>query len=272
MAKPYTDFTTHLLLSLYQKFMNVADFLKKTIRNRLLKSNLRLLKISPYSILDFESFLYRHLEVHKTLSFIQIGANDGMMNDPIYQFNSRNKNVVSGYVLEPMPDTFSKLVENYKNNPSIIPFNLAIHSTNSEMILYRVNPERANELTAFARGIASFDPEHWRKSGIVPSEDFIEQLKVKCVSFSQFIVLNGITKIDLVILDTEGYDYEILMDLDFKILKPRIIHFEHGLRDEVMSAEKFMKVCQYLNANGYQVIADSYDATAYVLDPNDLIF
>lgn len=252
--------------------MNIADLVKKIIRGRLLKSNLRLLKISPYSILDFESFLYRHLAVHKTLSFIQIGANDGKMNDPIYQFNYKNKNVVSGYVLEPMPETFSKLVENYKNNTAIKPFNLAIHSTKSEMSLYRVKPERADELTAFARGIASFDPEHWRKSGMVPGEDFMEQLKVKCVSFSQFIKLNSIAKIDLLILDTEGYDYEILMDLNFKNLKPRIIHFEHGVRDQVMSAEKFMQVCHHLNANGYQIIADSYDATAYVLDPNDLIF
>ncbi len=40
----------------------------------------RACRIGPYSVFDFESFLYRHLAVHKSLTFLQIGANDGMMS------------------------------------------------------------------------------------------------------------------------------------------------------------------------------------------------
>ena len=39
-----------------------------------------------------------------------------------------------------------------------------------------------------------------------------------------------------------------------------------------MSYEDFTKVCGYLNSNGYQIIAESYDATAYLLEPSDLVF
>ena len=73
-------------------------------------------------------------------------------------------------------------------------------------------------------------------------------------------------------VDTEGYDYEILLSIDFVIVKPKIIHFEHGVRNELMSFEQFMIISDHLNAHGYQIIAQSYDATAYLLDPNDLIF
>ena len=246
--------------------------IKKLIRYLLSKNGLRVYKIGPYSIFDFECFLYRHLAVHKKMSFIQIGANDGKMNDPIYQFNVSNKDVVSGFVLEPLPDIFEKLVENYKCCPGVKPFNLAIHSTQSEMVLHRVKPERAKEVPAFARGIASFDANHWEKSTLVPSADFIEQIKVKCVSFSDFIKSNAIDKLDLLLIDTEGYDFEILMSIDFTNIKPRIIHFEHGIRNQVMSAEKFIQICNHLNSYGYQIIAESYDATAYLIDPNDLVF
>lgn len=246
--------------------------MKKYIQSLLHKYGLRISKIGPYTIFDFESFLYRHLAVHNTLTFLQIGANDGVMNDPIYNFNLANKDVVSGYVLEPLPDIFEKLVENYKCCPGVKPFNLAIHSTQSEMVLHRVKPERAKEVPAFARGIASFDANHWEKSTLVPSADFIEQIKVKCVSFSDFIKSNAIDKLDLLLIDTEGYDFEILMSIDFTNIKPRIIHFEHGVRNQVMSAEKFMQVCNHLNFYGYQIIAESYDATAYLIDPNDLVF
>lgn len=246
--------------------------MKKYIKDIFLKYGLKISRVGPYSVFDFESFLYRHLAVHKKLTFLQIGANDGIMNDPIYHFNLANKDVVSGFVLEPLPDIFEKLVENYKSCPNIKPFNLAIHSTQAEMILHRVKPDRAAEVPAFARGIASFDENHWKKSMLVPSEDFMEQVKVRCVSFADFIKSNAIDKLDLLLIDTEGYDYEILMSLDFTNIKPRMIHFEHGVRDNVMSFDQFMQVCNYLNSYGYQIVAESYDVTAYLLDPNDLVF
>ena len=232
----------------------------------------RVFRIGPYSIFDFESFLYRHLEVHKTLVFLQIGANDGVMNDPIYQFNMDNKSVVSGFVLEPLPDIYEKLAENYQSCPSIKPFNLAIHETEAEMVLHRVKPSLADEVPEFAIGVASFDETHWEKTTLVPNADYMEQVKVKCVSFPDFIKSNAIDKLDLLLLDTEGYDYQILMSIDFTHIKPRMIRFEHGVRHQVMSPDNFMSVCSYLNSFGYQIIAESYDATAYLLDPSDLVF
>lgn len=246
--------------------------IKKYIQHWLHKYGLKISRIGPYSIFDFESFLYRHLAVHKTLTFLQIGANDGIMNDPVYHFNVGNRNAVSGFVLEPLPDIFEKLVENYKCCPGIKPFNLAIHATQSEMILHRVKPELAAEVPVFARGIASFDANHWKKTTLVPSVDLMEQVKVSCVSFADFIRSNAIDNLDLLLLDTEGYDYEILMSIDFAQIKPRIIRFEHGVRDNVMSFGQFKQVCNYLNSFGYQIIAESYDVTAYLLDPNDLVF
>jgi FkbM family methyltransferase len=246
--------------------------IKSCVHKVLRRVGYRVIRIGPYSIFDFESFLYRHLAVHKTLNFLQIGANDGVMNDPIYQFNMDNKLVVTGFVLEPLPDIYEKLVKNYQICPSIKPFNLAIHATESEMVLHRVRPERAAEIPAFARGIASFDEAHWKKTMLVPHAKYMEQVKVKCVSFTDFIKSNAIDKLDLLLLDTEGYDYQILMSIDFTRIKPRMIRFEHGLRNQVMTLDNFMAVCCHLNSFGYQIIAESYDATAYLLDPADLMF
>ena len=49
-------------------------------------------------------------------------------NDPIYQFNIKNKSLVNGFVLEPLPDIYEKLVKNYKSCQNIMPCNLAIHT------------------------------------------------------------------------------------------------------------------------------------------------
>ena len=246
--------------------------LKLFIQDFLLKFKLRIYRIGPYSIFDFESFLYRHLAVHKTLTILQIGANDGVMNDPIYDFNIKNKDVVSGFVLEPLPDIYDKLVSNYKSCPNIKPINVAIHATESEMILHRVKPECAAKIHEFAEGIASFDLEHWKKTGLVPNPDIMEEVKVNCISFEDFIKSNSIDKLDLLQIDTEGYDYEILMSIDFSKIKPKMIRFEHGVRNNLMTEEQFTQICNHLNSHGYQIIAESYDATAYQLNSTDLIF
>lgn len=244
---------------------------KNYVRKFLKKFGYKVVYIGPYSIFDFESFLYRHISMHKTLTFIQIGANDGVMNDPIYDFNVKNKSVVSGFVLEPLPDIYKKLVKNYERCQNIKAVNIAIHATESEMVLYRVKEDRINDVPLFARGIASFDEGHWKKNSLIPDSSFLEKVEVKCMSFSNFIKSNAVDRLDLLLLDTEGYDFEILMSIDFTKIRPRIIRFEHGIRNLLMSYENFNEVCKHLNSFGYQIIAESYDATAYLLDPADLI-
>lgn len=257
---------------MYNYMMNSIISKVKSYINRFLRLiGYRFFKIGPYGLFDFESFLYRHIVIHKSFSFVQIGANDGVMNDPIYQFNIKNKALVNGYVLEPLPDIYEKLVKNYKSCQYITPCNIAIHSSKSEMILHRVKPSFENKVPKFARGIASFDETHWKKTDLVPNSDYMEKVKVKCTTFIDFINSKSITNLDLLLLDTEGYDYEIIMSIDFKNFKPKIIRFEHGIRNNLMSTNEFQIVCVQLNKFGYQIITESYDATAYLLDPNDLL-
>lgn len=246
--------------------------IKLFLNNIIGKLGFQVSRIGPYSFFNFESFLYRHLANYKTLTFLQIGANDGMMNDPIYKFNLKNKSLVFGYVLEPLPDIFLKLVNNYKSCANIKAFNFAIHASEAEMVLHRVKPSLESQIPEFARGIASFDSTHWEKTTLVPNVDYMEQVIVKCVSFDSFVKSNSIEKLDLLLLDTEGYDYQILMSIDFTLIRPKIIRFEHGVRNNIMSASSFVSICNHLNSFGYQIIAESYDATAYLLDPIDLAF
>jgi len=74
------------------------------------------------------------------------------------------------------------------------------------MVLYRVKRLRANEVAEFASGIASFDKNHWEKTTLIPNSDYMEQVKVKCTSFVDFIASNSIGTLDLLLFDTECYD------------------------------------------------------------------
>jgi len=163
-----------------------------------------------------------------------------------------------------MQGVFAELEYNYRKCPSITCINKAIHNTKEEMPLYRVDPAKADRLPDWTKGIASFDPDHHKRSNI-PSGCMITE-SVPCISFARLVADYAIEKIDLLQIDTEGYDVEILMDIDFDSIRPTIIHFEHGLAEGIMDYKTFECVSDHLHQYGYQVVVEPFDTTAYQLE------
>jgi len=220
------------------------------------------LRVKQFNDIDnFESYLYFLLQKKKTLSFIQIGANDGKMADPIYDFVSRNHERVKGIAVEPMKDVFQQLVNNYKLYNEIVPINLAIHNIKKEVTLWRIDPEKEHLLPLWAKGIASFDREHLVKKNL---EEHMIAETVQCISLGDLVDKYNFANVDLLQIDTEGYDSEIILNINFNKIKPQIIHFEHGFCHSHMNEQTLLKVRKYLHDNGYEIAFSSYDATAYL--------
>jgi FkbM family methyltransferase len=235
--------------------------LKKIVKRVLHKRGYCIRSIDSFAF--FESLIETFIKKNNDLFFIQIGANDGKSFDPIYELVTNNPKNMRGILLEPVKDYFEKLKINYEKHSNIIIFNLAVHNSNKEMTIYRVDPIKIerNELPKTAQGIASFYKNHHELSGT--PEDCIIKEKVQCISLLDLLKRHQVTEIDLLQIDTEGYDSEIILNLDFKSIRPKIIHFEHGLPDGIMTREKFSIVTDVLHNNGYELWMDSYDATAY---------
>jgi len=233
--------------------------LKKVLKEIILNKGYIIYRYRSHYLDFYDRILDMYLLKKKELYFIQIGANDGVFNDPLYNFIVTNHAKVKGISLEPIKDYYEELKNNYKKYPDIITINAAIHNTEKEMPIYRVDPERQNEFSANVKGIASFNRDHL--SGYEP--EVIVQEVVPCLSFSSLIQGHHIEEIDLLQIDTEGYDSEIILNIDFNLIRPKIIHFEHGLSDKIMTQEKFSNIINILHNNEYEIWLDSYDATAY---------
>lgn len=220
-----------------------------------------------YNVVRFDEvhflvpMLYRRLRQTGRIVFVQIGANDGRSFDPIHKFMVRHHEAVRGVVIEPMKDFFGRLCETYKDYPNITPVNVAIHNTQKEMKLYRPDPAKLRDLPDYARGIASFNPDLHTLCK-TPTSAMIAET-VKCMSLGELLDAHKMESLDLLQIDTEGYDAEIIMGIDFARIRPEIIHFEHGLRTGIMTPEVFHKVAGVLHENGYDVALEDFDATAY---------
>ncbi len=194
--------------------------------------------------------------------FVQIGANDGISNDPLYPLIRKFPGRFRGIVVEPLGDKFELLKRTYADFGTIVPVNVAVHNTEKEMLIHRVRPDLEKRLPGWATGIGSFNSEHHNLSQL--DHSFMVAEKVRCMTFDDLLASQGITDVELLITDTEGYDFEILRNIDFTKHRPTYVHFEHGLAGGTMSWERYKELVRYMTQYGYNINQEASDSTAFL--------
>lgn len=220
-----------------------------------LKNNESLVQIS------FEHVLSELITSLGNCQFIQVGANDGTVNDPLRKFII--KNYLKGVMIEPQPKIFGKLKSNYEklDLDGIFLENIAIDHDCGFRNLYTVkNPSNPEDLWAHAA--ASFHRTHIEKmlsqGSLNASGGCIEKVAVRCENFEYILDKYKISKLDLLQIDAEGYDFELLKIFPFSKVTPRIIHFEHLHLNET-DRDASLK---FLHNLGYSFIVEYFDITA----------
>jgi hypothetical protein len=194
------------------------------------------------------------------VDYLQIGSHVGnTSNDHLFNTNLTNKNII---LIEPVPFLFEQLKQNYRSKLSqnnIAFLNIAISDKNDTLQLYI--PSMRNDFSKFpnwASQLASTNSEHISKHMPTLAIDIIT---VPCVSLNTLIHTIGIKTIDYLMIDTEGHDYDILMNLDLSVIKPTKIRFENKHMDGVLvRGTRYMELLEHLYKHGYKkTYEDSQD-------------
>ncbi|HCY74466.1 MAG TPA: hypothetical protein DHV28_00965 [Ignavibacteriales bacterium] len=219
-----------------------------------------------------EKFINEFSRLKKNdLFFIQIGANDGHWNDPIYKFIRRDN--WAGILIEPQKTIFERLINNYKNIKNLSFENAAIDAVEGEKSLFKISFSNSQ----WASGISSFIKNYVQKlidAGyiermseaekiILPSnrEEWISEEKVKVTTLNNLINKYQVKKIDLIMIDAEGYDFEIIKTIPFELVKPTIIIYEHSHFDGTTKNE----CLEYLKKMGYKLVQTDSDTIAELI-------
>ncbi len=208
--------------------------------------------------------------------FVQIGSNDGKQADPLYQL-SHSKSNWSGLLVEPLPFLFKKLKDNYPD-PKFQLENSAIGESNGEITFYYISPEAkkvlGEKLPFYYDQVGSFSLNHVLKHFDSEIEQYILKTQVPTITLKNLLERHKIDKIDLLHIDTEGFDYQILRQINLRQFTPKIILFEHihlPMEQKLMSQ-------YFLFYNNYQIldlgrdflaVKNEYTKTHWVL-PNSL--
>ena len=160
-------------------------------------------------------------------------------------------------LVEPVPHNISAIKENLKEFKNIHLEPVAVASVRETKDFFFVKATSINKLKKhWASGIGSFNKNHLlnhRTKRFLIEEDDIDKIPIKTVKFQDLIEKYSITEIDKILIDIEGYEYEILKDMDLKKVRINSILFEYKHFDGYQkTGEKLEEILKKFEENNYK--------------------
>ena len=185
---------------------------------------------------------------------VSIGSHTGYwLQNQLDRF-SLKKNIL----IEPVPYNIIELKENVSKYQNVIIEESAISNKDEIVSFYFIKRASMSKLKKhWASAIGSFDKSHLlnhRSKRFLVSEDDIEEIKIKCLSFESLIKKYAIKSIDRLMLDVEGSEFKILNTINLKKINISEIFFEKKHFDGYMKqGDKFDKIKKKLIENQYEI-------------------
>jgi len=180
--------------------------------------------------------------------FFDVGANDGhAITRARHDFGSCR--IIS---FEPHPKTFRQLTDNMANIPNVELLNVALGSEVGEKMMFEYDNSKINSLIPDAQYAVRFN------------KDASRQIRVDGTTIDRFCSDRHIKKIDILKIDTEGYDFEVLKGAT-SMLAQRAIRFIYFEFNDISprigtSGGALMPIDQLISPHGYRFIATYNDS------------
>jgi FkbM family methyltransferase len=197
----------------------------------------------PFDVLEL--VVRDRLDAMTRSPFVQIGANDGVRNDPLRHNVFRYK--LRGLLVEPLPDVFERLRANYGGQPGLAFECCAVGESDGDEAIFRVRPDAP--LPPWTQEIASFKKSHLSGSRfkLRELEQYVEQVRVSMLTLPSLLRKHGIDRISLLQVDTEGSDCSIVLAALREGLRPEIINYEYIHADprQRLKCKRLLAECGY---------------------------
>jgi FkbM family methyltransferase len=203
--------------------------------------------------------LVKLLPPHEPFTFLQIGANDGISTDPFREFMIRPN--VRGIAVEPVPEYFELMQASYVRYPNVIPENHAIGYPSAHLPFYAYSSAYLDSKgrTPDLAGLAGFSRDKL-VAGLQPSDDpstCIQELIIPVHTVEEVMARHGFSSFDCLFIDCEGHEENILTQLDYDRVNPRLIVFEH-----THHADRIQLIEDHLTSRGFHLERLEFDTIA----------
>lgn len=183
------------------------------------------MKQSKYSQSEEEHHIVKYFN-GDVGTFCSIGENDGITLSNVRRLYELGW---KGICIEPSPEAFKRLKENYKGIAGVYLYPFAIGTHNGRLRFW-------DSGTHLNRGdvalLSTSNPEEMKR---FPGTEY-KEMEVKCFRWKTALNRFVIKKFDMISIDAEGINMEILEQIDLSEVKLLVIEWNgnEALRGEVM--------------------------------------
>lgn len=170
---------------------------------------------------------------------VQVGANDGKMDDPIHKYWSSSG--WHGLLIEPHPAYFADLEKTHADNNNVKLVHAAISDEPGNLNLYHIDENERNACPAWLRGCASVERERMvlavdranRRRNLSLSPSIIKHTVVSARRLDDILQEQGTTP-NLLLVDVEGHEISVMKSFDLKKHAFKLVMIEQnsGRADE----------------------------------------
>jgi FkbM family methyltransferase len=166
---------------------------------------------------------------------LDIGANDG-------QTLSNSRRLIelgwSGDLVEPSPVTYMKLLDLYMHHDDVYLHNVAITDQVGEIEFWDCGTHLNKGDTSLVSTASTTDYEKWKET-----TDW-QKVKVQSVNFETLLLKTKSQTFDFITIDAEGYDFNILKQIDLDKTNTRLICIEHNQK-QLADIVEYLKVFDF---------------------------
>lgn len=192
------------------------------------------------------------------VSFMQIGAYDGVAGDPLRPLVLSHPRW-RGVLVEPQPHAHARLKRTYEGQSAQLRLlQAAVSSHSGQQALHFIEESEIQRLRLpeWAHEIASFDPEHVRRHF---PQARISSSSVTTMTFAEAARTLPGERVDLVVIDVEGHEAEILRSIDFDRHRVSFLIYEH----KHLSAEERQRISDLLRSGAFSLKSFGRDTIAW---------
>lgn len=199
-------------------------------------------------------------------TIVQVGANDGSANDPLGRMiAARPDRIALALLFEPQSAAHARLAARYEGKDNIRCLNAAVGRESGSQTVWTIDREAASEVLGrpISDGIASFDRGHVEtvlrdNAPYVAPDDLhglIRSEEVRVTTLNEAASEAGVGEPDILLVDTEGFDAEIMRMALEAGWRPKLVQYEH----KHLSPADRRELSGRLRAEGYRLWADHAD-------------
>ena len=207
--------------------------------------------------------LFDHIEQKKIVSFLQkklnypivifdVGAHHG----ETIRLMKKNFRIKSIHCFEASPENYKILSQKFENINNIFINNTGLGEKKKKSFINQTiesSSSTINEINIRSKYLK-------RKKNLLSffsKKNFSNKIAIDLNTADNYIKINKIKKIDLFKIDTEGYEYLVLLGAKKSFSKIKLLYFEHHYDDMIIKNYKFSDVHKLLTQYGFKKVYKS---------------